>query len=234
MTPFCALAWGPGVVFNDPVHLDDAQIDRYSRQIVLSEVGPRGQLRLLAARVGVLGTGVAVERAIGYLAAAGVGRIAAAPALRGALDPEQPDTAFEPLVATTAGEVPAAAPPFDALLVVAPAAWPGPPARVALWIAGGALGAPPACPTCAGDDGATPVPPALAPLRDALLGTVAATELVKALLAIGTPLRGQVLRYDPAAASVTVTATAPRAGCPTCRTLAAAAPDRPPAGGGAS
>jgi hypothetical protein len=43
--------------------LSDAQIDRYSRQILLPEVGGRGQERLLAARVRVDGNGAAAELA---------------------------------------------------------------------------------------------------------------------------------------------------------------------------
>ena len=37
--------------------LTDAQIDRYSRQIILPEVGGRGQERLLARCVEVIGNG---------------------------------------------------------------------------------------------------------------------------------------------------------------------------------
>jgi molybdopterin/thiamine biosynthesis adenylyltransferase len=60
------------------MRLDDEQIERYSRQLILQEVGPRGQERLLAARVAVVGTDAAAERVVAYLAAAGVGAIVAA------------------------------------------------------------------------------------------------------------------------------------------------------------
>jgi adenylyltransferase/sulfurtransferase len=43
--------------------LSDAQIERWSRQVLLPEVGGRGQERLLAARVRVIGTGTAAELA---------------------------------------------------------------------------------------------------------------------------------------------------------------------------
>jgi hypothetical protein len=51
---------------------------RYGRQLVLDEVGARGQERLCAARVLVTGSGAAAEEARVYLRAAGV-RIVADP-----------------------------------------------------------------------------------------------------------------------------------------------------------
>lgn len=53
----------------------EEQIRRYSRHILLAEVGGKGQRRLRAARVLVLGAGGAAAVAAGYLAAAGVGRL---------------------------------------------------------------------------------------------------------------------------------------------------------------
>ena len=52
--------------------LSDAQIDRYSRQIVLSEIGGRGQERLLCAEVAIHGGGDAALVCATYLAGAGV------------------------------------------------------------------------------------------------------------------------------------------------------------------
>jgi hypothetical protein len=54
------------------VMLSDAQIERWSRQILLPEVGGRGQARLLAARVGMLGRGSVADRAADLLRRAGV------------------------------------------------------------------------------------------------------------------------------------------------------------------
>ena len=51
--------------------LDDERIERYSRQLILAEIGPHGQERLLAARVAVVGGDAAAARLIAYLAAAG-------------------------------------------------------------------------------------------------------------------------------------------------------------------
>jgi hypothetical protein len=53
--------------------LSDEQVERYSRQILLAEVGGRGQERLLAARVVVHGDGPTAGFAASLLAAAGVG-----------------------------------------------------------------------------------------------------------------------------------------------------------------
>ncbi len=58
-----------------PAPLTDAQLDRYARHIVLKEIGGRGQARLLAGHVVVVGAGGIGSPAIQYLAAAGVGRL---------------------------------------------------------------------------------------------------------------------------------------------------------------
>ncbi len=55
--------------------LTDAQIERYSRQIILPEVGGRGQERLLAARLTVLAEIDDLTPALNYLVGAGVGSI---------------------------------------------------------------------------------------------------------------------------------------------------------------
>jgi adenylyltransferase/sulfurtransferase len=55
--------------------LSDPQIERYSRQIILPQVGGRGQKRLLQASVLVSGESSLQAGALLYLAAAGVGRL---------------------------------------------------------------------------------------------------------------------------------------------------------------
>ncbi|NOT53159.1 MAG: hypothetical protein HOP18_01000, partial [Deltaproteobacteria bacterium] len=55
--------------------LTDDQIERYSRQIILPQVGGKGQEQLLRARVLLNGTGPLQETAVVYLAAVGIGTI---------------------------------------------------------------------------------------------------------------------------------------------------------------
>ncbi|MCB2055045.1 MAG: HesA/MoeB/ThiF family protein [Geminicoccaceae bacterium] len=55
--------------------LDDDDLRRYARQIVLPEIGGRGQARLAASRVLIVGAGGLGSPLALYLAAAGIGRL---------------------------------------------------------------------------------------------------------------------------------------------------------------
>jgi hypothetical protein len=55
--------------------LTDAQIDRYSRQIIVPHIGGRGQERLLGARMLLVGDAPDIEAPLAYMVGAGVGAI---------------------------------------------------------------------------------------------------------------------------------------------------------------
>lgn len=65
----------PRVVAALQCAMDKTQLERYSRHILLKEVGGQGQQKLLGARVLVVGAGGIGAPLIQYLAAAGVGTI---------------------------------------------------------------------------------------------------------------------------------------------------------------
>jgi hypothetical protein len=172
--------------------LTDAQVERYSRQIVLPEIGARGQERLLAARVAVAGETALVRM---LLERAGVGRVDA--------DPSAAD------VAVHVGDdgAPAAVPPTPAVvggafasgLVVATLVG-RPCARCFAWRPANAL--------------AVDADPAA---RLALAALVAA-EVVRVL--VRAPERGRCTTVRWADASADAVEIGPTAGCESCGTAA--------------
>jgi len=66
---------GNGYPFVQPRTLSEAQSKRYSRHLLVPEVGEKGQLKLLDSRVLLIGAGGLGSPAAYYLAAAGVGTI---------------------------------------------------------------------------------------------------------------------------------------------------------------
>src|SRR5229473_1638222 len=69
-------AWkDAGLPVETPVRLSEAQRSRYSRHILIPEVGEAGQAKLLKSKVLIIGAGGLGSPAALYLAAAGVGRL---------------------------------------------------------------------------------------------------------------------------------------------------------------
>ena len=70
-----SIAGGSAGVAAPPVTLSKEEILRYSRHLIMPEVGMEGQLKLKAAKVALIGTGGLGAPLGMYLAAAGIGRI---------------------------------------------------------------------------------------------------------------------------------------------------------------
>src|SRR6187402_3348014 len=70
-----SVAGGVGTAAAPPVSLNADEIKRYSRHLILPEVGMEGQKKLKAARVLCIGTGGLGSPLAFYLAAAGIGTL---------------------------------------------------------------------------------------------------------------------------------------------------------------
>ncbi len=217
--------------------LSDAQIERYSRQVILPEVGAAGQQRLLDGGVALVRS-AASDAALLYLAASGVGRI-------GLIEGSHPRNALTALAvnrdttieALTLDQVHANTLNTYALMIDASDSEAhhqrlnricvalgipllvgtvrGSMAMLAMLV-GPATNAP--CYACVapqldpGDRGESVLDPA----TTVLLGSLLATEALKCLLNVGSSLSGQRLTYDSAGATFEYTPLARRPGCPVC------------------
>ena len=207
--------------------LSDAQIERYSRQIVLPEVGGRGQARLLAARVLLAGAGEAATTAAALIGRAGVGALDLIDA--GPLPEPSPDCRLTHREAGSAelaagadvvvdlgddvtrraalgGDAQRAGRPF----VTGRQA--GAAAVLALVVGRPCIGC---MPPAVLELGTTPGPSPLAPPAAVVLGALAASEVLQAILA--PPTAGRVHVVDLAAGIFRATPLAATAGCPRCR-----------------
>ncbi len=199
--------------------LTDSQIERYSRQIVLPEVGGRGQERLLAAVAMIAGEGEGALFCAAHLAAAGVGKlhldgldVTAPLATSLALNTRNVDCAVEFTPVESA----------DLMVLLGDAARPGGAANgVLVWgreategIVAARFPTGRGCVAC------------LAALADSaktsegsgqLLGALLAVLGLQALLGIGRTERAELFRLPSDGLSLVALPFPSRPGCPVCR-----------------
>ncbi|MBI4519121.1 MAG: ThiF family adenylyltransferase [Deltaproteobacteria bacterium] len=220
--------------------LSDVQIERYSRQIVLPEIGARGQQRLLATALAVVAARGEAP-ALPYLVAAGAGRLGlmnltTSACARAAIAVTNPDTTVVSL--TNCSDAPALQDSLRPYQAVIDGGESG-ELRAALNRACVALGIPLVAGTAAGDEVCittfaghlrgvpcyacivSPLPHEAAdsPLREVaadLLGTLQAAEALKCVLEVGEPLYGRLLSFDVARGAVHSTPLPKNAACAVC------------------
>ncbi len=210
--------------------LSDTQIERYSRQIILPQVGGRGQAALLSATVTIGGDDQLATTAGRYLAAAGIGRLRVSPPLAAAIDGMTPDCQVTCLASDAAAAVRGAAVVLCAGAAVLPC--------VQLHAAGVAAGVPVifAAATdavgwmsaCAGTDGPCyeclvrqleRVGSETAPLGTVVagcMGTLLATEAIKLVLGLRPSYVGRLVTVDVLAGDVRVTDVIKDPRCTVC------------------
>jgi molybdopterin/thiamine biosynthesis adenylyltransferase len=213
--------------------LSDTQIDRFSRQIILPQVGGAGQERLLGSTVALAGRGGLLDIVALYLAGAGIGRLALrdAPSLRAAL------VALNPDVRVVSAETPLGGVDADVLVACdAPRAeLDGAAAAGRPLVAGGVdaqrgwfvvADRPGHCAGCAARqaEGATRpaaeaprgAPPAGLSPAAGVVGSLMALAVLKLRLGIGAPSRPLWMCVDAADATLSEHALVPAADCPRC------------------
>ncbi|MDX2168488.1 MAG: ThiF family adenylyltransferase [Deltaproteobacteria bacterium] len=197
--------------------LSDEQIDRYSRQIILPQVGAAGQQRLLGTRAAVHGCGALAATAARYLVGAGIGGVSVDDAeLAEELRRLNPDVAVSVAGHAGAALVLVADLARDALDAVAATA---PPLCIGagltagggwLHVAGGGRGCLPCAARAAGPGGGEAIRAAIAA---SALGAVAALSGLTHVLRLDTPHPELWWRFDAAAATLTPQRLQRRAAC---------------------
>jgi hypothetical protein len=201
--------------------LTDAQVERYSRQIILPEVGARGQERLCTSRVALAGEGAAATTAALLLGRAGVGTLDVPERL------ELPDVPPDCRITYGNGDgdvlvvLVGAAPRADTGMAGIP--WSNEP-RIPVVL--GLPGARPivatllwrSCLGCFPDtwplDDARPLRPAAVPAADTMLGALVASETLRLLLTAPAKSRLTILDVEPGTA---VVKEVEPVGCPLCK-----------------
>jgi molybdopterin/thiamine biosynthesis adenylyltransferase len=211
--------------------LSDTQIERYSRQILLPQVGGRGQIALLSATVTVYGSQALATTAALYLAAAGVGHLRVSPPTAAAIAGVNPDCEVaSPAAVSAADTVPGAAAVLcagagAATCAVIDAACLAAGIPLIIGEATGTVGwlsvrnAPDAaCATCLAppraDTGDGDAP--LGGVAAALIGTLLATEAVKIVLGLQPSYVGHRVTFDVLAGDVRDEPVTQDPRCPVC------------------
>ena len=220
--------------------LNDQQIERYSRQIILPQVGGRGQETLLAASIAIVGSNGLSTAAAMYLAGAGVGRLAlSTPAPLSAIDGLNPDCRITalPALLTRAGADAVArcdtvlmcGPAFESWQMLnaagvaqrTPIVW-GATARARGCVAVLAgRGTEPSCHACVQTQAAQLLSGGdacdrLADATAAFVGTLLATEALKILIGLDAAPAASFLTYDAGAGVIDEVAFSRDARCRVC------------------
>lgn len=211
--------------------LSDAQIERFSRQIVLPQIGGRGQQRLLAATVAIGGAGEVAAIAARYLAGAGIGHLVLHGAARAdlraaltALDPELRVTLSDLALGGMAAEVLVAGDLSLAELDCAAAAEQplvaGGSSGGVGWLVVAPVGG--ACASCAAR-AARQIPPGppfskggLMSPTSGVVASLIAVEVIKVLLALRRETERTWLQFDAATSTLVSHPIATAADCPRC------------------
>jgi molybdopterin/thiamine biosynthesis adenylyltransferase len=206
--------------------LNPQQIERYSRQIVLPEVGARGQQRLLAATVALAGASALAAHAGRYLAGAGVGHLLLVEPGDARIAAELATLNPEIALSTVPGAPMAdaivaadlAAPARDALARQARAST-VPLIGVGMGGAGGWLHVahgPQGCISCAASGAAGEPAAALAAPAAGVLGALAALSTLRLLLGLNTPETTCWWQFDAATATLERRPLSRAANCHSC------------------
>jgi molybdopterin/thiamine biosynthesis adenylyltransferase len=210
--------------------LSEAQVERYSRQIILPQVGGRGQLALLGATVTICGSTELATTAALYLAGAGVGHLRVSPPTAAAIDGLNPDCHVAVSTSDAAPDVVG-----GARVVLCAAASEAAGARIhAACVAAGVpllvgdatatagwmsacAGSDGACYTCLTRqrrcaDGGAP----LGTVTAGFIGTLLATEAIKIVLGLRPSSVGRRLTFDALGAEIRVEAVTSDPQCITC------------------
>ncbi len=207
--------------------LSDAQIDRFSRQIILPQIGGTGQERLLHSSVAVAGDGDLAEVVALSLAGAGIGRVALHGVEREGLRSDLVDLNPDVQVILQGGVLGSVSADVLVACDVALAELDRAAASGRPLVAGGVEEgcgwvvvaiAPDVCASCAARAfGVSELAPALSTApTTGVIGSLMSLAVLKLRLGLDAPARRVWLRFDAAQSTLTEHPLARAADCPTC------------------